>query len=37
MEVDGFLQARRRTLIIGVIAVNLAVKDTRGEGVEFVA
>ncbi|WP_369042457.1 tyrosine-type recombinase/integrase [Streptomyces sp. Midd1] len=36
-EVDEILQARRRTWLLGVVAVSAAVKDTRGEEPDLAA
>ncbi len=36
-EVDEFLKSRRRSWSIGIVAVNAAVKDTRGEDVDLAA
>lgn len=36
-EVDEALRARRRSWLVGVVAVSVAVKDTRGEGPEIAA
>ncbi|WP_329101632.1 tyrosine-type recombinase/integrase [Streptomyces sp. NBC_01439] len=36
-EVDAFLQDSRRRWLLGVVAVNVAVKDTRGEEAELAA
>ncbi|MEW2424566.1 site-specific integrase [Streptomyces nigra] len=36
-EVDGVLRVRRRSWLLGVVAVSAAVKDTRGEEVDLAA